>query len=68
MYNRYNSKKSRYTRNFTPWIFVFIEEFKTKKEALIREKSIKKYSKDQVRELIDSERNILTDLNDLLVE
>ena len=56
---QHNNKESRYTSNKGPWELVFLESKKTKKEAIIREKSLKKYSKQQIRELILSAKNEL---------
>jgi predicted GIY-YIG superfamily endonuclease len=38
---------------------VYIEIQKTKKEALIKEKAIKKYSTSQIEFLLESEKNII---------
>ena len=56
---QHNEGESRYTRNKGPWELVYLERFDTKRAALIREKSLKKYSKKQIRSLIDSPKNIL---------
>ncbi|HET8838915.1 MAG TPA: GIY-YIG nuclease family protein [Flavobacteriaceae bacterium] len=53
----HNSNKSRYTRNKGPWELVFLQSFATKREALIRERSLKKYSHSQLEELIVSAKN-----------
>ena len=37
----HNENKSRYTANKGPWTLVFVQKFDTKKEALVKEKSIK---------------------------
>jgi putative endonuclease len=50
----HNAKRSRYTSHFTPWEIVHIEEFEDKTLALKREKGLKKYSKQQIRDLIKS--------------
>ena len=36
----HNNGKSRYTSKKIPWKLVYLEEYETKKEALIREKQI----------------------------
>ena len=56
---QHNNKESRYTSSFTPWKLVYIEQFQTQKEALIREKRLKKYSKAQILQLIQSSKNKL---------
>ncbi len=55
----HNDRKSRYTKHYTPWEIVFLQSFDKKEAALKREKSLKKYSKVQIEELIKSELNEL---------
>jgi putative endonuclease len=54
---QHNNNESRYTSNKGPWELVYLESKETKKDALIREKALKKYSKQQIRELIQSAKN-----------
>jgi putative endonuclease len=54
---RHNNKESTYTAAKVPWVFVFLQSFQTKREALIREKSLKKYSHQQIQLLIKSKLN-----------
>ncbi len=56
---QHNNKKSRYTSNFTPWKLVYLEIFHLKSKALNREKSLKKYSKKQILELLEYSKNKL---------
>ncbi len=56
---QHNNKESHYTRKHCDWTLIYLERFQTKKEALIREKGLKKYSKMQIGELIKSQKNIL---------
>jgi len=56
---QHNNKESRYTAYFTPWILMYLQKFDTKKEALIREKALKKFSKKSLINLIKSPKNIL---------
>ena len=53
----HNNGSSRYTKNHIPWSLVYIQSFDNKRDALIREKRIKKYSKTQVETLIKSPLN-----------
>jgi putative endonuclease len=55
---QHNSGLSRYTSGKLPWRLVYIEELATKRDALIRERSIKKYSHGQIAVLIQSPKNI----------
>ena len=53
----HNSGKSNYTASLKPWEVVYIEEFPTKREAMIREKFLKKQkNRDFYLCLIKSER------------
>jgi putative endonuclease len=54
---RHNNGESTYTRNKIPWGYVYIEEFACKRDALIRERVIKKYSHQQIEQLIRSVKN-----------
>jgi len=56
---QHNSGECTYTSRKTPWDLVHIEELSTKREALIREKVLKKYAHSQVQKLILTEKNIL---------
>jgi putative endonuclease len=50
----HNNGKAEFTSKFTPWELVFMQGFDSKREALIREKRIKKYSHSQIEKLIKS--------------
>src|SRR5690606_20318815 len=54
---QHNNHESRYTAEKAPWELVFIQSFSSKTEALKRERSLKKYSHDQLQVVIDSELN-----------
>jgi putative endonuclease len=56
---QHNNQESLYTSRHGDWTIIYLERFETKREALIREKGLKKYSKIQIRELIKSPKNIL---------
>ena len=53
----HNKGYSRYTSNFVPWKLVFIQSFETKKDALIRERKLKKHNKEKIINLINSPLN-----------
>jgi putative endonuclease len=59
---QHNLGESKFTSYFGPWILVHIEIYPNKKEALIREKKIKKYSKAQIIELSNSHLNKINEL------
>ncbi len=56
---QHNNGESRYTSKYNDWELFHLEIYLSKKEALIREKSLKKYSKQQVLELSKSTKNKL---------
>ena len=53
----HNNKESSYTSNKVPWDLVFIQSYESKKAALVREKKLKKYSHEQIEQLILSKLN-----------
>jgi putative endonuclease len=55
----HNNGESIFTRNKGPWILVYLEQFDTKRAALIREKALKKCSHSQIEQLLKSSKNIL---------
>ena len=57
---RHNNGESSYTRNKVPWKIVYLEVLVQKREALIREIALKKYSHQQIEQLIGSSKNNLT--------
>lgn len=57
---RHNNGESQYTRKKTPWQLIYLQELPTKREALIREKALKKYSHTQIGQLILTDKNILS--------
>ena len=52
----HNSGRSRYTSDKGPWELVYQESFETKREALIREKQIKRYNPVYLNKLIEEYR------------
>jgi len=55
----HNNGLSRYTKGKDPWKMVYLEEFKTKKEALIRERQLKRVNPKYLRWLIQQDCNLL---------
>jgi len=58
---QHNNGECTYTSRKTPWDFVYIEELLTKREALIRERRLKKYAHTQIQKLLLTNKNILKD-------
>lgn len=56
---QHNSGLSNYTTGKGPWELVYVEAFADKKSALIRERSLKKYSRVQLQVVIGSDKNIV---------
>jgi len=57
---QHNNSESKYTRSKIPWELVYLEYFEQKKDALTREKRLKKYSHQQIEQLISSVMNKLS--------
>ena len=53
----HNNGKSRYTSKKIPWKLVYLEEYETKKEALIREKQIKRFNSQYLKKLIEKQKD-----------
>ncbi|MBZ9787529.1 GIY-YIG nuclease family protein [Psychroflexus sp. CAK57W] len=53
----HNENLGRFTGNKGPWVLVFLQSFQEKKQALIRERKLKKYSKGQIQSLIQTPLN-----------
>jgi len=58
---QHNGGECVYTSRKMPWAFVYIEELSTKRDALVRERSLKKYAHTQIEKLILTDKNILKD-------
>ena len=59
---QHNNKESSYTSKKTPWRLVYIEIKDNKTDALRRERILKKYSHQQIEQLISSSKNQLKKL------
>jgi putative endonuclease len=55
----HNEGINEYTRSKGPWRLIFVQEFETKREALIQERKLKKCNKIYLRWLITQPVNIL---------
>ena len=55
----HNKGESQFTRIKCPWKLIFVQAFETKREALIRERQLKKCNKQYLRWLIEQPTNIL---------
>ncbi len=48
----HNEGKNDYTKGRGPWQLIFVQEFETKSEALVKEKKLKRCNKEYLRWLI----------------
>ena len=55
----HNAGFSKFTRQKLPWKLVYVEVHHTKREALIREKKLKRCNSDYLKWLVDQNTNIL---------
>jgi putative endonuclease len=55
----HNAGKSRYTCNKGPWKLIFVQRFSSKRDALIREKSLKRGKAEYYQWLCAQEVNIV---------
>jgi putative endonuclease len=55
----HNRGESKFTRCKLPWKLIFVQAFETKRDALIRERQIKKCNKKYLHGLIKQPVNIL---------
>ena len=53
---QHNNKETKYTSHKIPWVLVYIEILETKTLALKREKALKKYSHQQIEQLIEKRK------------
>ena len=53
----HNSDRSRYTSGKGPWELVYTEQLPTKRDALIREKQIKKWNRETIERAINTHKS-----------
>jgi len=56
---QHNNEESHYTSSKTPWKLVYVEEVVSKRDALIREKNLKKATHARIEALIVHPKNIV---------
>ena len=57
--HQHNSSESHYTSAKIPWVLVYVEEMPDKRTALIREINLKKATRQRIKALIVSDKNIV---------
>ena len=56
---QHNQGESKYTFGKMPWKLVYVEECRTKAEALIRERNLKKAERSRIQNLLLHPKNIV---------
>jgi putative endonuclease len=56
---QHNQGNSPYTSGKMPWKLVYVEEFSTKTEALLRERNLKKAVRSRIQFLLANPKNIV---------
>lgn len=56
---QHNTGEMNYTSRKLPWKLVFVELFENKRDALIRERNLKKATTDRINHLINTNKNIV---------
>jgi putative endonuclease len=64
---QHNNGETSSTRSLVPWKLVHVEEWDNKRDALIREKNLKKADRARIIALIASPKNIVNKFIDSLV-
>ena len=57
---QHNAGETSSTRHLVPWKLVYVEELASKTDALIREKNLKKATRERIIALISSPKNIIS--------
>jgi putative endonuclease len=57
--DEHNEGINHYTRGKGPWKLIFVQQFETKSEALLKEKKLKRCNKEYLKWLVDQPVNIL---------
>ncbi|MCA6491370.1 MAG: GIY-YIG nuclease family protein [Chitinophagaceae bacterium] len=56
---QHNQYVSPYTAGKMPWKLVYVEEYESKTEALIRERNLKKAERSRIQSLLVNPKNIV---------
>ncbi|MFM7358510.1 MAG: GIY-YIG nuclease family protein [Sediminibacterium sp.] len=56
---QHNQGESKFTSGKMPWKLVYVEECGTKREALIRERNMKKAERSRIQHLLSHPKNII---------
>lgn len=56
---QHNNGETQSTRHLVPWKLVYVELVSSKKDAIIRERNLKKADRERILALIGSSKNIV---------
>ena len=56
---QHNDGEMKYTSKKLPWKIVYVELFEKKRDALIRERNLKKATTERINHLINNPKNIV---------
>ncbi len=57
--DQHNQGLSNYTSRKIPWKLIYVEQFELRKDAMRREKSLKRISGERLQAIIASSKNLL---------
>ena len=58
--NRHNNGETLSTKYLIPWILIYVEELPSKRDALIRERNLKKATRERIAALLEHPKNIVS--------
>ena len=61
--HQHNAGETHSTRHLVPWKLVYVELMASKTEALIREKNLKKATRERIQGLVTHPKNIVQQFN-----
>ncbi|MFT3933606.1 MAG: GIY-YIG nuclease family protein [Chitinophagaceae bacterium] len=56
---QHNAGETYSTKHLVPWKLIYVEEIPSKKDALIREKNLKKATRERIIALLNHPKNIV---------
>ena len=56
---QHNQGESKYTAGKMPWMLVYVEEYASRTEALLRERNLKKAVRSRIQSLLVHPKNIV---------
>ncbi len=56
---QHNLGETQSTRHLIPWVLIYVEKMQSKSEALIRERNLKKATRERIHSLLTHPKNIV---------